>query len=88
MSILRVNSIVNLGGTGPVTLPNGAIIPSEGVLNINGNMNVGVVTIGVVSSTNLRATTITASRFVGDGSQLTGLPTISNGKAIALTIIS
>ena len=87
-SAIRVDSIVDLSGTGPVNLPNSAIIPDGGVLKANGNVNVGVATVGVLTTTSLNASTVTASSFVGDGSQLTGLPIINNGKAIALTLIS
>jgi len=88
-SAVRVNSIVNLEGTGPVELTYGATIPSGGVLNAQGNVNItGVSTISTVSSTTLNASTVSAQSFVGNGSQLIGLPTVNSGKAIAIALIS
>lgn len=88
-SAVRVNSIVNLAGTGPVELTYGATIPSGGVLNAQGNLNIiGVSTISTVSSTTLTASTISAQSFVGNGSQLVGLPVVNSGKAIAIALIS
>ena len=88
-SAVRVNSIVNLAGTGPVELTYGATIPTGEILSSQGNVNLtGVSTVSTVSSTDLNATTVTASSFVGDGSQLTGLPTVSSSKAIAIALIS
>lgn len=88
-SAVRVNSIVNLAGSGPVELTYGATIPTGGILSSQGNVNLtGVSTVSAVSSTDLNATTVTASSFVGDGSQLTGLPTVSSSKAIAIALIS
>lgn len=88
-SAVRVNSIVNLDGTGPVELTYGATIPAGNPLTAQGNVNItGVSTISTVSSTSLNASTITAQSFVGNGSQLTGLPIVNSGKAIAIAIIS
>lgn len=88
-SAVRVNSIVSLNGTGPVELPYGAIIPSDGTLNASGNVNItGVTTIATIDATNIQATTVSATSFVGDGSQLTGLPIVNDSKVIALTLIS
>ena len=87
-SAIRVDSIIDLNGTGPVNLPYGATIPSGGILTVNGNINVGVATVGIITATSLSATTVTATSFVGDGSQLSGLPIVNDAKAIALTLIS
>ena len=88
-SAVRVDSIVDLAGTGPVELTYGATIPPGEVLEVQGNINLtGVTTVGQLSSTNLTATTIVANSFVGDGSELTGLPTVDSGKAIAIALIS
>lgn len=87
MSRIKVNSIVNRLDEGPPELTYGATIPSDQLLKASGNLNVGVATVGVVSATNVNASTITASSFVGNGSQLTGLPVTSQSKVIALKII-
>ena len=87
MSRITVNFIVNRLDEGPPELTKGANIPSGEIIRSSGNVNVGVATIGIVSTTNISASTITASRFVGDGSQLTGLPIVSPSKIIALNII-
>jgi hypothetical protein len=87
-SKVNVDSIVNLSGTGAVTLSNSATIPNGGRLTINGNLNVGVATVSTLSASDINATTITATSFVGDGSQLSGLPVTSASKTIALTLIS
>ena len=88
-SKLLVDSVTNIDGTSPVNLPNSAIIPDGGTLVVNGNINVGVATVGLITATSINATTINASGgFVGDGSQLTGLPVVNDSKAIGLTLIT
>lgn len=89
-SSVRVNSIVSLDGTGAPELTYGATIPSGQTVNIQGNLNItGVSTVGFISATHLNSTgIITASSFVGDGSNLTGTPVVSNAKSIALALIS
>ena len=88
-SAVRVNSIVDLAGTGPVELTYGATVPAGNTLTAQGNVNLtGVSTVNTISSTNLNATTVTASSFVGNGSQLIGLPVVNSGKAIAIALIS
>ena len=59
MSLIRVDTLVNSTGTGAVTLLKGATIPSGQQLDVNGDIN----TVGVITATN----------FVGDGSNLTNI---------------
>ena len=77
--------------SGPVTVSMGASV-TGGTLTINGNANfssVGIVTAGQHSGTSINVSGIvTATSFSGDGSGLSNLPVISEGKAIALTLIS
>ncbi len=77
--------------SGPVTVSMGASV-TGGTLTINGNANfssVGIVTAGQHSGTSINVSGIvTATSFSGDGSSLTNLPFISEGKAIALTLIN
>ncbi len=85
MSKIKVNSIVNKNDDGQVELTRGAIIPAGGQLTINGGFNVtGVLTASTYDVTNINVVgVITATNFVGDGSQLTSLPSVSVGKMIA-----
>lgn len=88
MSRIKVNSIVNRFDTGAPTLPYSAVIPPSGTLTINGSINaVGVSTLQTIQATSINSQTIYASSFVGDGSQLTGLPTASQSKVVALKLI-
>lgn len=87
MSKIKVNSIVDRLDEGPPELTFGATIPTGQVLKANGNLNVGVATVGILSATTLNASSVTANSFVGDGSRLTGLPIVSQSKVIALRII-
>ena len=88
MSKIKVNSIVNRLDEGPPELSNGALLPSDSLLIVSGSVNIaGVSTIASVNASNISASTVSASSFVGDGSQLMGLPTVSQSKIIALKII-
>ncbi len=73
-SKIQVNSLEAYDPAGPVTVSYGASIPSGQAFTAQGNVNI----VGVV----------TASNFVGNGSQLTGLQISTSGKAIALTLIT
>jgi hypothetical protein len=85
MSKLNVNSIVDRLDEGPPELTFGAVIPQDAILTANGDVNVtGVSTISTLSASDINATTITATSFVGDGSQLSGLPVTSASKTIGL----
>lgn len=71
MAELKVNLIVNKTDSGPPELSYGAIIPSGQVISSSGGMNV----VGVV----------TATSFVGDGTQL--LRYTSPSKAYAIKLV-
>ena len=90
-SQIRVDSIVDLNGTGPVELTYGASFPLGSELSIQGNVNLsftGVSTIGLLSATNANVSGIvTAASFVGDGSGLSGIQVVGPSKSIALAII-
>ena len=88
-SQIRVDNITDLNGSGPVELTYGASFPPGSKLNIQGDINIaGVSTVGFLSATSINASGIvTATSFVGDGSGLTGVPTASASKSIALKII-
>jgi hypothetical protein len=88
MARLRVNTIVDRNDSGSPLLIYGATIPSSGTLTASGNFNFsGVSTVGFLTASNVTAGIITATSFVGDGSQLTGMRSVSPSKAIALKII-
>lgn len=89
---IRSNSVVNYDETGPVELPESISIGSSVIL-VSGGLNLsGVSTFTTINATNISSsspstTTINASRFTGDGSQITGLTTISSSRIIALKYI-
>ena len=88
---IKSDSIVSSNGSGPVELSYGASLPSGTQLNIQGDVNIsatGISTVGFLSATNVNVTgVITATSFVGDGSGLTGVPSVSASKSIALRYI-
>ena len=88
-SQIRVDRITDLNGTGATQLTYGATLPSGSRLNVQGNVNIsGVSTVGLLSATNAVVSGIvTASTFVGDGSGLTGVQSVSSSKSIALKTI-
>ena len=88
-SQIRVDSITDLNGTGATQLTYGATLPSGSRLNVQGNVNIsGVSTVGLLSATNASVSGIvTASNFVGDGSGLSNITTVSVSKSIALKYI-
>ena len=84
---IRSNSIVNYNGTGPVEFPDSISIGSS-IISANGDLNLsGVSSFNNINATNIPSSTISANRFVGDGSQLTGLTTTTSSKIIALKYI-
>ncbi len=85
---LKVNSITNRNDDGSVQFSDGATIPSSGTLTVSGNVNLsGVSTVGFLTASNVTAGIITATSFVGNGSGLTNVPSVSLAKAIALKLI-
>lgn len=88
MSKIKVNSISNRLDEGAPELTYGATVPAGGILSASGSVNItGISTIGTVNATNINATTVSATSFIGDGSQLSGLPVVNSSKIIALKII-
>jgi len=89
MSKIKVNRITNKNEDGGVELTLGATIPSGKQLNVTGGVNVtGILTATNYNTTNINVTGIvTASSFSGNGSQLTSLPSVSNGKMVAYKYI-
>lgn len=88
MPRLRVNSIVNRSDDGAIELTKGAILPAGTEVSVQSNANItGIATIGFLTSTNMNVGIVTATSFIGDGSQLTQLPSVNASKAIALKFI-
>ena len=89
MARLRVNTITDRNNIGPPSLTYGASFPSGSQLNIQGDINVaGISTVEFLSATSINASGIvTATSFVGDGSGLTAIPSVSASKSIALKIL-
>lgn len=82
---IKTNAIVNYNGTEPTELPNGY---SVGILTSQGNINIsGISTIETISGTSLNSSTISVTSMNGDGSGLTNLPSLQNGRVIALKYI-
>lgn len=71
MTRLKVNTITNRNDNGPVLLPHGATIPSGQI--VSGQLSVAGI--------------VTATSFVGDGSQISGVVVSTISKSIALNRI-
>lgn len=87
---IKTNSIVSNNGNDGVNLITGITLPSGYSLAVNGSINiVGVSTVDGLSITNnaIVSGIITATSFRGDGSQLTGVPSVEISKSIAQKII-
>jgi len=73
-SQIQVNKITGRSGNDAVIIAYGASVPSGQVFSIQGDINVSGV--------------ITATNFVGNGSNLTGLNIATTSRAIGLNIIA
>ena len=87
MSKLKVNAITNLSETAGVIFTKGATIPSGYQVDLEGDVNItGIATIAnlnLTGHTNVSGV-LTSTTYIGDGSNLTGVPTVANGKVFAL----
>lgn len=88
MPRINVNTIVNRNDDGGPEFTKGITIPDGGSVTVSSDIN----TTGVITATHIDANTfqcgiITSGSYIGDGSNLTGLPIVSAGKAIALKIV-
>jgi len=73
-SQIQVNKITGRNGDDPVIIAYGASVTSGQVFSVQGDLNVSGI--------------ITATNFVGNGSNLTDLSIATQSRAIALNIIS
>lgn len=88
MPRINVDTIVNRNDDGAPELAQGLIIPDGGNVIVEGNLNaLGITTATHLDTNTMQVGIITSGSFVGDGSNLTGLPIVSAGKAIALKIV-
>ena len=89
MARIKVDSITDRNNSGQPTLTYGATLPSGSRLNVQGNVNIsGVSTVGLLSATNAVVSGIvTATSFIGDGSGLSNIASVSASKSIALKYI-
>ena len=88
MPRINVNTIVNRNDDGGPEFTKGITIPLGGNVVVSSNINTtGVITATQIDTNTLQVGIITSGSFVGDGSNLTGLPVVSAGKAIALKIV-
>ena len=84
-SQVRVDQITNLNGDGAPELVYGATVPSGATFTATGDLNLtGVTTVGFLTTQNATVGIVTASSFVGDGSGLISLQTVTAAKAYAL----
>jgi len=88
-SKVLVNSIEGYDPVGPVIVSMGASV-TGGTFTVNGNAD---FTSGIVTTTQHSGTSVnvigilTAASFVGSAANMSSLPVISDGKAIAFTIL-
>ena len=89
MARIKVDSITDRNNSGQPTLTYGATLPSGSRLNVQGNVNLtGISTVGLLSATNAVVSGIvTATSFIGDGSGLSNIASVSASKSIALKYI-
>jgi hypothetical protein len=89
MSRIKVDSITDRNNSSAPILIHGATVPN-GQLNVNGNANLtGISTIlgSIVASNASVSGVVSSGFFVGDGSGLFAVPSVSTSKSIALKII-
>ena len=86
---IKTNSVVGKDGNSATQLTYGATLPSGSRLNVQGNVNLtGISTVGLLSATNAVVSGIvTATSFIGDGSGLSNIASVSASKSIALKYI-
>ena len=85
MSKIKVNYVTNKTEDGAVELPRGATVPNGKTLTANGNATAtGSVTVGTVNVNTATVTGNVSGTLSGDGSNLTGLPSVNVGKIMAI----
>jgi len=90
MSVLRVQTITNEAGDGPVEFTQGLTLPASQTLT---GTDTVINTTGIASITQLETEALTvgimtATSFVGNGAQITNAPGTPAGKVISLHLIT
>jgi hypothetical protein len=87
-SKIKVDSIEAYEPAGPINLPYGATLPVGSKFELSGNHNIsGIVTVTSYEGTNVTINGTLVGTFVGDSSNITGLPVIDEGKAVTFAMI-
>lgn len=90
MSDFRIqsDSIVSSDGTGSPSFLKGYTVSNNAPTEVQSSVNIsGITTVGFLTATNMTVGVLTATRFDGDGSQLTNIPNVLTGKAYAIKIL-
>lgn len=89
MSRIRVDSLRDRNDSGTPTLVNGLSIPGNQSLVISGRfVTTGISTLASVKATHVTTTGVTtATTFIGDGSGLTNIASVTKGKVISYELI-
>ena len=85
---IQVDTIVNKDESGRPSFPLGVYTNDSLIADSSSNVTVtGIVTVPHLSVPSVQATNLTSTEFYGDGSALSGLPSITMSKAYALKCI-
>ena len=99
MSVLRVNKITDVSGTGPVEFTKGISFPSNvsfadtttssTSLGIKINSTTGILSTSSLTATDITLTGVCTATLIGNaGLGITNVPGFPTAKAIALTLIT
>jgi hypothetical protein len=81
---IQTNSIISSDGTGSPSFLKGYTVSNNAPTELQSSVNIsGITTVGFLTATNMVVGVVTATRFDGDGSGLTNVPEVTNGKAYA-----
>ena len=84
---VRVDSLTNKNNNGPVEVPSGLSV-DVGELAANGNLySTGITTVGFITTQHATVGVVTATTFIGDGSGLTNISSLTLSKSIALKLL-
>lgn len=88
-SQIQVDGIEGSDGSSPVNISFGATVPSGQTFELQGGVTLsGILTATDANITNIQTGIVTAASFFGNGAGLTGLPSVTISKSIALYMIS